>query len=329
MRLADVGELRLIEELSARFPPFSNDITAAIGDDAAALELDGRTLLLSTDMMIEGVHFDPALFTPYQIGFKLVSSGVSDIFAMGGRPRWCLLNLALPAETEESFLGLFLDGLSEAMRRYRLQLVGGDTAGSRLISTALTVAGTAGERLIRRSGASVGDGIYVSGPLGEASCGYELLKVIGSPVRLERGERCRLPISWRSAEALLRRFLLPEAVEPPVRGERITSMIDVSDGLFLDLTRLCRESSVGARLYEERIPVTEALRECSAFLGRDPYGFITAGGEDYQQLFTAGGDLDGPARIGEVTEEGLYIVRKDGSEQEIRPEGYQHFADQR
>ncbi|MEC4685554.1 MAG: thiamine-phosphate kinase [Nitrospirota bacterium] len=327
MKLGDAGELEVLERLRKRFTSSSEDVIVGIGDDAAALDIQGHTLLISTDTMTEGIHFDLALVTPYQIGFKLISSNVSDIFAMGGRPRWSLLNMTIPSDTEDGFFDNFLEGISSGIKRYGLDLVGGDITGSRSSFTvSLTISGMPEKRVIRRSGASAGDRVYLSGPVGEASCGLELLKRLGRSVSLESGEELRLSLKWESVEPVLKRFLLPEACGVSECLEYITSMIDISDGLFLDLTRLCRESSVGVRLYEEKIPVTEALREVSAFLGKAPYGFITSGGEDYQQLFTSGKQLSMFTEIGEIMDRGLYIIRKDGSEEEIRPEGYQHFV---
>ncbi len=329
MKLGDAGELEILERLRRRFPSRSEDVIVGIGDDAAALDIQGHTLLISTDTMTEGIHFDLALVTPYQIGFKLISSNVSDIFAMGGRPRWSLLSMTIPPDTEEDFFDNFLEGISAGMERYGLDLVGGDITGSlSSFTVSLTISGVAEKGVVRRSGASVGDRLYLSGPVGEASCGLQLLKRLGRSVSLESGEDLHLSVKWESVEPVLRRFLLPESYGVSECLEYITSMIDISDGLFLDLTRLCRESSVGVRLYEDRIPVTEALREVSAFLGMDPYGFITSGGEDYQQLFTSRKQLSMFTEIGEILDRGLYIVRRDGSEEEIRPEGYQHFVSQ-
>ncbi|NOZ25260.1 MAG: thiamine-phosphate kinase [Nitrospirae bacterium] len=327
MKLGDAGELKVLERLRERFPSGSRDVIIGIGDDAAALDINGQALLLSTDTMTEGIHFDLSLFTPYQIGYKLVSSNVSDIFAMGGRPKWSLLGMTLPPETDEAFLEAFLDGVSDGLKRYGLTLVGGDVTGSTgPLTVSLTVSGTVEGKIIRRCGASAGERVYISGPVGEASCGLEFLKRLGRSVSLELGEELHLAVEWESVEPLLKRFLLPEACDLSEHSAHITSMIDISDGLFLDLTRLCRESSVGVRLYEEKIPVTGALEAVSAFLGISPYRFITSGGEDYQQLFTSGKAFPAFAEIGEITETGMYIVRTDGSEEEIRPEGYQHFV---
>ncbi len=306
MKLGDAGELKILERLRKRFASRSEDVIVGIGDDAAVLDLQGRTLLISTDTMTEGIHFDLTLVTPYQVGFKLISSNVSDIFAMGGRPKWSLLSMTLPPDTEKSFLDGFLEGISAGIRRYGLDIVGGDITGSiSSFTVSLTISGVAGKRVIRRSGASAGDRVYLSGPVGEASCGLELLKRLGRSVTLERGEELQLSLKWESVGPLLRRFLLPEACDVSEYSEYITSMIDISDGLFLDLTRLCRESSVGVRLYEEKIPVTEALGEVSAFLGKAPYGFITSGGEDYQQLFTSGEQLSMFTEIGEIMDRGV------------------------
>jgi thiamine-monophosphate kinase len=327
MRLADVGELRLLERLRNRFPPISEDVIVGIGDDAAVLDLDGQKLLLSTDTMTEDIHFNTRLVTPYQIASKLVASNVSDIFAMGGKPVWSLLSLSMPSKTSEEFLERFLDGISEGLKRYGVQMVGGDITGSRSpITVSMTVGGVAGEIIVRRSGASAGERVYLSGPVGESACGYELLRRIGRPVSLELNERFSLTIDWTVVEPLLKRFLLPEAVDLSEHLRDITSMIDVSDGLFLDLIRLCKESSVGVRIYEEKLPITPEIEEVAGFIGLDQFRLITAGGEDYQQLFTSNRRLHGFIEIGEIITEGYYLIRKDGSEVELRPEGYQHFV---
>lgn len=327
MRLSDVGEMKLLERLRDRFPSKSEDVLVGIGDDAAIINIYGKKLLLSTDTMAEGVHFDLAFFTPYQVAYKLIALNVSDIFAMGGNPKWSLLNLALPSDSNEEFFEEFLQGLSDGMNRYGVELIGGDiTASCSLLTISLTIVGLSGKKIIQRSGASIGDRVYLSGPTGEAACGLELLKSLGRPVKLERGEKLSLLIDWESIKPLLKRFLLPEARDLSRYLDSISSMIDISDGLFLDLSRLCKESSIGVRLYEEKIPITNALWKASSFLNIDPYILITSGGEDYQQLFTARESLPEFIEIGEIIEQGMYIVKKDGSEVEIKPSGYVHFV---
>ncbi len=327
-RLADRGELSIVEEIRRRFAAQGNQTVIGIGDDAAAISCDSETLLLSTDTMVEGVHFDTRLFTPYQIGYKLIAVNVSDIFAMAGLPRWALLNLTLPSELREEFLQEFLQGLSKALSEYGLSLIGGDiTSSQKDLTFTLTIIGSAEGRVIKRDGARPGERLYVSGPLGEAACGLRLLKSLGHPVALERGETLPLLLPWQYAREVLERFLLP-AVRPLPNNNReyVTAMLDISDGLWLDLYRLCQESGVGVRVYEERLPVSEALREVSAFLKLEPIEMVVSGGEDYHLLFTAKQPIPGMYEIGEITERGLYFVRKDGTEEEIKPAGYQHFV---
>jgi thiamine-monophosphate kinase len=330
MELAEAGELKLLEMLRERFTSPSESVIVDIGDDAAAVRIKGESLLLSTDTMTEGVHFDLSIVTPFQIGYKLVVSNVSDVYAMGGQPIWALLNVAIPGETDETFFSDFLDGISEGMKDYGVTLVGGDMSGSKsLLTSSLSLIGIPGKKIVRRSGASVGDKIYLSGPTGEAACGHEILKRVDRPICLEKKETLNIEVDWKDVSHVLKRFLLPEARDLSQYSEEITSMIDVSDGLFIDLVRLCKESSVGARIHEEKIPVTGELKRISSFIDFDNYRLITSGGEDYEQLFTAKSGLSEFIEIGDVVDEGLRILRRNGIEEEIRPEGYQHFASQR
>lgn len=326
MRLREIGELPLLERIRARFSVKSGSVLAGMGDDAAILKGDSRKLLATTDMMVEGVHFDLGFTTPYQAGFKLVSANVSDIYAMGGKPRFALLALAAPEDTEESFVDGLLDGMEEAFGLHGVALVGGDLSATKgKITLSLTVLGYA-ERPLKRSGAKPGDAIYVTGSLGESACGLMLLKLINRPVDLERP--LEGPLKWEVMEPLLRRHLMPEARKPGSFVKLATSMIDLSDGLFIDLRRLCAESGVGARLYAEKIPVSGAVRTVAGSLGLDPLEFAAGGGEDYELLFTAppGGKVRA-ARIGEVTRSrGLMLVSPDGEARAVEPSGYRHFG---
>ncbi len=324
-RLREIGEEGLLKIIREGFPESSEELLVGIGDDSAVLELRDSRVLISTDTMSEGVHFLHSLFTPYQIAYKLVVSNVSDIHAMGGSPRWALLNLSIPADTGYDFIDPFLKGLRCGLQTYGVSLIGGDITDSQASVFTITMLGLA-EMFITRSGACPGDGVYLTGPVGEAACGLELLKTIARPVRLEEGEKLELNLPWDDARVVLERFLLPKLPVMPGPSESITSMIDISDGLFIDLWRLCRESHVGARIYEEKLPLSRHQQSVAAFLGLDPYILMVSGGEDYQLLFTSPEDMEGCHRIGEVTGEGLSIVRIDGRVEEITPLGYQHFG---
>jgi thiamine-monophosphate kinase len=167
MRLSQVGELALLEKIRARFSKKSRAVLTGIGDDAAILRIEPGELLATSDMMVEGVHFDRALITPFQLGFKLVSVNVSDIYAMGGKPRFVLLDVAAPDETGTGFIDGLLDGVASANERYGMSLVGGDVSSSMDgVVLSATVLGK-GDRSVKRSGAKPGDGIYVTGNLGD------------------------------------------------------------------------------------------------------------------------------------------------------------------
>jgi len=198
------------------------------------------------------------------------------------------------------------------------------------MTLSLTVLGHV-EKPIRRAGAREGQGIFVTGMLGDSACGLELLRKIGRPVDLDRPRGGgRLPRgfpAWQDAEPLLRRHLKPLARRPGRFLRKAAAMMDISDGLFLDLWRLCEESGVGARIYEDRIPISVEMTKAASYLGLDPLRLAATGGEDYELLFTSpAGSLPGAIRIGEVTRAGMVIVDSSGRRETFAPEGYTHFG---
>lgn len=326
MKLAQMGELSLVDGIRKGFGGRkSRGVIAGIGDDAAVLSPPaGRKLLLSTDMMLEGVHFDLGFVTPAQLGFKLVSVNVSDISAMGGRARAVLLGIALPGQTGRKVIDGIMEGVRKGIDHYGIALVGGDVSSSvHGICLSATIVGYA-EKPVMRSGAKAGDLIYVTGPLGDASCGLELLKLRGRTVDFERPPRG--PIPWDLAGPLMQRHLMPLARKAPVG--RINSMIDLSDGLSIDLYRLCTESGVGAVIEKDLLPISPALRSAAELLGKDPYVFALDGGEDYELLFTApeGKAPRGAVSIGAITESGLFMADAQGRLTALYPKGYRHFG---
>jgi thiamine-monophosphate kinase len=326
MKLSDIGELSLLGRIRSRFAPGAKDVIAGIGDDCAVVVPRQHPLLLTTDMMTEGVHFDLGFTTCFQVGFKLVSVNVSDIFAMGGIPRFVLLDLAVGKETDERSIESFFDGVQSAMHVYRVRLVGGDLSSSKSgMVVSATLVGHA-QKPVMRSGARPGDRIYVTGNLGDSACGLELLKRIKRPLSIETGEKTNSPLAWRTMRPLLERHLLPKARKPGKIARVATSMIDVSDGLFMDLSRLCDESGVGAAIYMRDLPLSAHMRRAASALELEPYTLATSGGEDYELLFTAprGRKVDA-ILIGEVTESDRIFVKRNGKEVQFSPEGYQHW----
>jgi thiamine-monophosphate kinase len=368
MKLSQIGELSLLEQIRKRFEKHPPNILIGIGDDAALIKPSHENLLVTTDMMVEGVHFSLSFITPYQLGFKLVSVNVSDIYAMGGKPKFLLLNIAMNKNTDKKVIDSFFDGIHKAMKLYNLFLVGGDLSASHKgMTLSATLMGYV-KRYIKRSGARIGDRIYVTNNLGDSACGLELLKRIKRPISLEntttppltpptrggeyfkissplRGEGegggeglsskfrtlfSKWKLSWNDVEPLLRRHLMPVARDSKKFVRNATSMIDISDGLLIDLTRLCDESKVGARIYAKKIPLSSELKKVASNLGISPMKSALSGGEDYELLFTAPAEKKVKAiYIGDITESKRVIVDAAGREKTFSAEGYQHFGVQR
>jgi len=346
MKLSQVGELYLLEQIRRNFTSKSCNILVSIGDDAAVLKQVNQNLLVTTDMMVEGVHFDLHFMTPYQLGFKLVSVNVSDIYAMGGKPRYMLLNIAVKRNTPLEFIDIFFDGLKDALKFYNTILIGGDISSTKEgMSVSATLIGYA-RKYIQRSGAREGDKIYVTGNLGDSACGLELLKRIKRPVPFIKtsnsskqgatGKGSALHALYSNSlkglprniiEPLIKRHLMPEAIDPKNYVKAATSMIDISDGLQIDLLRLCTESRLGARIYEKSIPVSYELIKAASYLNMSPMTLALSGGEDYELMFTAPAVKKVKAIcIGDVIKSGSIIVDNSGNERIFSAEGYQHFG---
>lgn len=345
MKLSQIGELPLLEQIRKRFEKHSSHVLIGIGDDAALIKASNENLLITTDMMVEGIHFNLNFITPYQVGFKLVSVNVSDIFAMGGKPKFLLLNIAMTKSTDKTVFDTFLDGVNKAMNLYGISLVGGDISASyEGISVSVTVIGYT-KKYIKRSGAKVGDRIYVTGNLGDSACGLELLKKIKKPIDIPltlpspsstsllswlsalRSMLSAKELYWHDIEPLLRRHLMPVARDPKSFSRNATSMIDISDGLLIDLSRICDESNVGARIYTENIPLSSELKKVSSYLGISPIKLALSGGEDYELLMTIPAEKKIKATyIGDIAESGRVIVDILKREQTFIAEGYQHFV---
>jgi thiamine-monophosphate kinase len=310
------------------------NLVKGIGDDCAVLSKDAdNCILLTTDTLVEGVHFDLAWHSPYLLGRKCVSVNLSDIAAMGGRPRTCLLSLGFPGSVP-SWLDDFMTGFASVLNDYDTLLVGGDTVKSRNdLMISVTVIGEGSRKqLCYRSGAEPGDLIWVSGPLGNAAAGLELCRM-GHCQTDESGK-------WQK---LVKAHLDPE---PQIDLGRVLSssgfvhsMMDISDGLATDLAHLCQESDVGAEIDQNYLPVDEILKNAAAELEMVPLDLVLRGGEDYQLLFTTGvSDKQEllqlvSARFGReifclgriIEEKGVFLC--DGDErQEVTYQGYDHFV---
>jgi thiamine-monophosphate kinase len=298
-------------------------VSLGMGDDAALVRPGrGRETVLTCDWFLEGTHFLRDKHPAEAVGWKCLARAVSDVAAMGGVPRCFLLSLALPAELAGAWLQEFLAGLRKAARRFGCSLAGGDTTERREILINVTVVGEVRSgRGVLRSGARAGDGLYVSGRLGEAELGWRLLTG-------------RKRVSLRDAR--VRKHLYPEPRVELGRwlGEKrvATAMMDLSDGLSSDLTRMCEASGVGAVVDTGSLPTVSA----SAAAGVDAVELALHGGDDYELLFTVARkdarrvprSLGGVAitRIGEITRgRGVRVVDAEGRRKALRAGGWDPF----
>ncbi|MCL1980510.1 MAG: thiamine-phosphate kinase [Proteobacteria bacterium] len=331
-----MNERQIIDHIAALSAQGDGRLIKGIGDDCAVVAKDGRLVwLLTMDTIIEGVHFDLAFHPPEKLGRKLVSVNVSDIGAMGGQPVFALLSLGMPKTFESFWFKAFAKGLADGCREYGCLLIGGDTVASpQGFNCTLTVIGEAvAEQVIFRSGARPGDMVWVSGSLGLAAAGLELLKR-----KLDRAGGDFGPLVAKHLDPIARVGLGRCLGESGLAH----AMMDLSDGLATDLSHLCKQSGVGARIAAWELPISPALIEAARLTGADPEQWAVCGGEDYELLFTAPAEAHGRllelgrqcgltlTPIGTVTEgEGVVLRRRraDGTceEQGIAYQGYDHF----
>jgi len=328
-------ERRLIE-IIRRAARRSPAVRVGIGDDCAVLEsASGSLVLATTDLLIEDVHFRRRWATPMDIGWKSLAVNVSDIAAMGGRPRWGLIALACPEAVTVEEAEAFYAGVQALAAEHDVVIVGGDTCASpRGWIIDVTLLGEAVRAPLLRSTARAGDVIAVTGSLGRSAAGLALLEANPAPAGVPGDARADV-----TAAHLRPR---PRTREGLWLGEAggVTAMIDLSDGLATDLGHLCEESAVGARVDLARIPVDASVREVARALGRDAVHWATGGGEDYELLLTCAPDAfdrlaSGLARttgttltaVGEMmpAADGIRYLDACGEAVSVGP-GFEHFV---
>ena len=340
-------EDRLIETLFARHSADGDDVLIGPGDDAALLRCPpGKQLLITTDTLNEGVHF-PAGTPAHSVGYRALAVSLSDLAAMAARPLWAVVTLSVPV-ADEDWLGGFADGLYALADEHGLRVVGGDFVRGPL-SITVTAHGFAREdAVLRRGGAGAGDGIWVSGFLGDAAAGLEVLKQRLTGNASSPGGKASSP-SWRaetpslpgdhrdsSEERLVRRFCYPQPrIELGRRLSRIaTACMDLSDGLLMDLPRLLRKSGLQGRVETENLPISGALRDYAG--PDDSRRLALAGGDDYELCFAVPEEEEARlealpdelqlTRIGNLYEgEGLVLTR-GGQPWEPPDSGFRHFS---
>ncbi len=283
------AELELIEKIaSIARSKKDSALVFGIGDDCAIITpptFKDAALAITTDTMVEGVHFNLSYYSPFLLGRKAAASNLSDLAAVGARPRWALLTIEVSSEaSSQRFWDSFSKGLSSWLYTYDVSLIGGDTVSSgNGLSIGLTLIGEVDKTgWLRRSGARPGDLIYCSGFLGEGAMGLHILEK-------KPGLHKRL-VPKNAIKRLIKRHLDPTPrIELGLllrRSRLASSCIDLSDGLATDLAHICRQSDVGALLFQDRLPLSRALRLASRALGYDPNQLALTGGEDYELVWT-------------------------------------------
>jgi len=326
MQLSKIGEFGLIKKLRTKCKNTRKEIIAGIGDDAAAIKQGNKKILITTDMLLEGIHFDLSFTTFYQLGYKFLGVNISDIFAMGGNPKYFFISLGIPKDYKSNDIDELYSGILKIAKKFGIAIAGGDTCASRQgFVLGGTLIGDA-DKVITRSGAKVGDNIFVTGTLGDSAMGLMLLKR-----QKAEGRRQKLKFKTQYSKLkiqnskLIRKHLMPEPI-PLKNTSKVTSMIDISDGLLIDLSHICDESKVGAVIYKDKIPISGELTDTAKILGTDPVKFALKGGEDYALLFTAPPDIKTTAtKIGEIITRERFIIDEKGRKIKFKSEGYEHF----
>ena len=322
--IASLGEFGLIDRLTSRLKQRNQSTLVAAGDDAAVVDLGAEVLLISTDMMTEGIDFDLSYFPLKHLGYKAVVRGANDIIAMNARPEQLVVALGVSAKISVEALDELYEGMEQAAKELGIDIVGGDTTASMngLIITITATGRAKKEDVVYRSEAKEHDLICITLNLGAAYMGLHLL---------EREKRVLKDVEnpepkFAGYEYLLERYLKPRArlnILDALKEEGIrpTSMIDLSDGLASDLRQICRASKCGARIYLERIPIARQTTDLAEEMHIDPVIAALNGGEDHELLFTVPLDKQESIMrlglvdvIGHITREeaGVVLVTPDG-----------------
>lgn len=354
MEISKLGEFGLIHRLTDDIKIKNKSTQYGVGDDCAVLTYPDSEVLVTTDMLMEGVHFDLTYIDMQHLGYKAAMVNISDIFAMNGTPRQLVVSLALSKKFNVENLEEFYKGLQLACDKWNVDIVGGDTTSSYTgLAISITCIGEARkEDIIYRKGAKDTDLICVSGDLGAAYMGLQLLEREKS-VYYQQVEEARKKNDKRALEELRnfqpdfagREYLLERQLKPEARGDIIrklkemnikpTAMMDISDGLSSELMHICKQSDCGCRIYEKNIPIDyQTAVTCEEF----NMNLTTAalnGGEDYELLFTVPiGDhskieaMDDVKMIGHITrkELGCALISRDGNEFELQAQGWNPLA---
>jgi thiamine-monophosphate kinase len=332
MKLSNLGEFGLINRIQKLSSRNTASVLTGIGDDAAVLKLSAsQVMVVTTDLLIEDVHFDLAYTDFYGLGWKSAAVNLSDIAAMGGVSRFCLTALGIPPRITVDQISAFYRGFNALLRKCRTALVGGDTCSSpdKFFVSVTAIGEAKPARILTRSGARPGDRVFVTGALGDSAAGLEMLQ--------NKNERAGS--RGREAKKIMEKHLRPVPRLDEGRKIALTgcahAMIDISDGLSSDLSHICKQSGVGAEIMADHIPISSSLHSLSKELSKEDLQYALHGGEDYELLFAVPRNrmkkvlaLNLPLReIGCITAgRKISLVHSNGKKTALKPEGFDHFS---
>ncbi len=339
--IAQLGEFGLIRHLTQQIELKNPSSLKGIGDDAAVLDYSSKRLLVTTDLLLEGIHFDLTYVPMKHLGYKSAVVNFSDIYAMNGTPKQITVSLGISKRFSVEDLTLFYEGLQLACLIYGVDIVGGDTTASMTgLTISITCLGEAEpDKIVYRNGAKENDLVCVSGDLGAAYMGLQLLEreknVYGGDADAD------FQPAFEGKEYLLERQLKPEArkdiVAALAKAEIVpTAMMDVSDGLSSELLHICHDSNVGCRIYEERLPIDYQTASMAEEFNMSLVTAALNGGEDYELLFTVPlslhdkvQEIEGVRVIGHITNAslGACMITRDETEVELRAQGWNSLND--
>ena len=338
--ISTLGEFGLIDRLTEGLDVVNASTRRGVGDDCAVLHYGDKETLVTTDLLLEGIHFDLRYVPLKHLGYKSIVVNLSDVYAMNGTPRQVTVSLGISKRFTLEHIEALYAGMRLACEQYGVDLVGGDTSASvtGLIISVTCIGEAASDEIVYRSGAHDTDLICVSGDLGAAYMGLQLLereRIAGEGVP-------DFEPDFAGREYILERQLKPEARRDVIAelrqlGVRPTAMIDISDGLSSELLHICKASGVGCRVYEDRIPIDYQTAAMAEQLNMNLVTAAMNGGEDYELLFTVPltdhekvEQMKTARLIGRITraELGAYMVTRDDAELELRAQGWNAFKDE-
>jgi thiamine-monophosphate kinase len=332
--IKSIGEFGFIEKIRESLKTKNPSVISGIGDDAAIFKpASGHELVFTTDMLVEGRHFDFKLITPWQLGAKTMAVNISDCAAMGAKPTVAVVSIGLPKNYPMADVEAFYEGMKGMGEAFGAQIVGGDTVGSDSFVVNIALIGEVESgKALRRSGAKAGDALFVTGNLGDSSAGLHALQ---HPSAKNKD----------ITASLIKRHLTPTprfTVGRVLSTKRLaTAAIDISDGLSSEIHHLCDESKLGAEIHEEALPISPSLKSYCESEGLNPLDFVLSGGEDYELLFTVPlthisqviqkvpAETGTPLKsIGRMVPgaKGITLITRKGERVPLKAKGFDHFS---